>query len=189
MRPREHPPDDQGALRLGRDRTRGGVGARQLLEQVREGADRTAEERRRALQQVALDPVDVRAVRHDQNRVLVERGEIAVEKGRHLARVGRAGEKRQRHAAILVPGPDGSWTWNGAKLMENAEKKSARGRRRITPRQTSDDGRVELPDGRACRSRTCRTDQPASRRDAHPYTSGATSHPSLLRLPCCSCHR
>ena len=122
LRAREHAPDDQSALRLGRDRARGGIGARQLLEQVREGADRTAEQGRRALQQIALDSVDVRAIRHDQNRVLVERGQIAVEKGRHLARVGRAGEKRQRHAAILVPGPDSSWTWNGVKPWKMREK-------------------------------------------------------------------
>ena len=122
LRAREHAPHDQSALRLGRDRARGGIGARQLLEQVREGADRTAEQGRRALQQIALDSVDVRAIRHDQNRVLVERGQIAVEKGRHLARVGRAGEKRQRHAAILVPGPDSSWTWNGVKPWKMRKK-------------------------------------------------------------------
>ena len=82
---------------------------RDALEQVLERPDRPAEDAAAARDELALDPVDVRPVRHDQRRLLVQRVEVALEEQRHLARVGRADQQAQTHSRpIVVSGPDGS---------------------------------------------------------------------------------
>jgi len=53
--------DEEPALRVGRDRARVGAAAGELAEEVVEGADRAAEERTGAAQEVALDALDVRS--------------------------------------------------------------------------------------------------------------------------------
>ena len=50
---------------------RAGVAAHDPLEEVVEGADRAAEQAARPREQLALDAVDVRPVRHDQHRIVV----------------------------------------------------------------------------------------------------------------------
>ena len=68
--------------------------AHETVEQVIEGADRAAEERRTPRQELALDPVDIRPVRHDEHRLEsvrgLERVEVTAEQKLDLARVGRA---------------------------------------------------------------------------------------------------
>jgi len=78
------------------------------LEEIVEGADRAADERSRPRQELALGPVDVRPVRHDQDRIGLERAEIALEQERDLPRVRRPCEQAQRHRPILALGHDGS---------------------------------------------------------------------------------
>ncbi len=78
------------------------------LEDVVEGADRAAEERWTAREELALDAVDVRPVRHDENRLTIERGQIAVEQTLDLARVCRACDETKRHRTIVEPPADGS---------------------------------------------------------------------------------
>ena len=51
-------------------------------------------------EQVALDAVDVRPVRHDQKRLVVETRQIALEQQRDLARVRRPRDEAQSHRAI-----------------------------------------------------------------------------------------
>ena len=79
--------------------------------EVVERADRAAEQRRTPRQQLELDAVDVRPVRHDEHRLApvpgVERGEIAVEQELDLARVGRARDEAERHPPTLARARDG----------------------------------------------------------------------------------
>ena len=111
-RPRNHAPQQQRPLRGGDHRlthTRLGV-TRDVLEHIVEGADRAADERAGARQQLALGAVDVRPVRHDQDRIGFERGQVALEQERDLPRVGGACKEAQRHRPILALGWDGSET-------------------------------------------------------------------------------
>ncbi len=84
-------PREQGALGPGRDPPDTGTGEGDALEEVVEGADRAAEHAAAPLEQVALAARDVRAVRHDQERLVCQAGQIPVEQQRDLARVGGAG--------------------------------------------------------------------------------------------------
>ena len=70
-------------------------------EQVVERPDRAAEEAATAGEQVALDAVDVRRIRHDQCRFVVEARQVAVEQVRDLARVGRPCEQGETHVSIV----------------------------------------------------------------------------------------
>src|SRR4029078_5456825 len=90
------------------DRPVGTIAARDPLEEIVERADRAAEQRPRAREQLPLGAVDVRPVRHDQYGVGLERAQIALEQERHLAGVGRACEQAESHRTILVSGSDGS---------------------------------------------------------------------------------
>src|SRR5581483_6441284 len=74
LRLREHAPDDERALRV-RDRP---AAAGDPLEDVVERADRAREERRTAGEQLALDALDIRSVRHDEHGLPLDGGEIAV---------------------------------------------------------------------------------------------------------------
>jgi hypothetical protein len=71
------------------------------LEDTVECRDRAAEERGRVPQQLPLSPVDVRAVRHDEDWILLERGQVPIEQQLDLARVRRPGEQRQPHRPIV----------------------------------------------------------------------------------------
>src|SRR5207302_8134515 len=57
---RERPADDQRPLRVGCHRARVAAAAGDPLEQVVERADRAAQQSRLELEQIALDPLDVR---------------------------------------------------------------------------------------------------------------------------------
>ena len=104
----EHAADEQRALRL-RDEGAGVVPRIcDALEHVVEGVDRAAEERRPALEQLPRDALDVRPVRHDEHRLPVEGGQIAVEQKLDLARVRGAGDQAERHRSIVERGADGS---------------------------------------------------------------------------------
>ena len=84
---------DERPLRVGRDRTLLGIAADQAPEQVVERADRAAEQAAAAREQVALDAVDVRRVRHDQSRLVVEARQIALQEERDFARMRRPREE------------------------------------------------------------------------------------------------
>jgi len=103
-----HAPKEQRALRLGHHRAVRAVPSGEPLEEIVEGADRAADERSRPRQELALGPVDVRPVRHDQDRIGLERAEIALEQERDLPRVRRPCEQAERHRPILALGHDGS---------------------------------------------------------------------------------
>jgi hypothetical protein len=84
---------------------------RESTKQIVEGDDRAAEQRGTARQQLELDPVDVRPVRHDEHRLDpvrgVEYGEIAVEQEPDLARIRRARDEAERHPPTLARARDG----------------------------------------------------------------------------------
>ena len=63
------------------------------------------------LEQLALDPGDVRPVRHDQKRLVVETSQIALEQERDLARVRGTGDQAQ--TALSVVG--GAWFGAGSR--------------------------------------------------------------------------
>src|SRR6266487_3553924 len=87
--------DDEGPLRLGRNGTRLAATAREPLEEIVERADRPAEDGGLDSKQVALHPLDVRPVRHDQVRLPRQHLEIPVKQERNLPGVGRAGDEVQ----------------------------------------------------------------------------------------------
>ena len=104
---RENAPRDERALCVARDRPRVGSAQGEFTEDVVEGADRACEQRAGPLQEVALDPLDVRPVRHDENRVAVDRLEVALEETSDLAGLRRPHDESQAHRPIVVAGPDG----------------------------------------------------------------------------------
>jgi len=99
---------EQRALEVGRQRPVPSVPARDPLEDVVERTDATAEEDAGTAQQVALDTLDVRPVRHDEDRLVLQALQVALEQQRHLPRIRRPCEQSQGHRPMLVGGPDGS---------------------------------------------------------------------------------
>src|SRR4029450_2459768 len=73
---RKRRPKDEGLLRVGRDRPARRMTVDEAREQVGERRDPAAEERRAPRKELALGPLDVRAVRHDEDRILVEDGQV-----------------------------------------------------------------------------------------------------------------
>ena len=98
--------DDQRLLRTSQHLPRLRGPGREAAEHVVEGADRAAEERGPPRQQLELDAVDVRPVRHDEHRIGrapgSERVEIAAEEEFDLARVGRPRDESERHPPTLA---------------------------------------------------------------------------------------
>src|SRR5204862_8305993 len=90
-------PKEQRALRLGDHRPVRAVAASEPLEEVVKGPDRSADEGAGVTQELPLSPVDVRPVRHDQDRVGIERAQIALEQKRDFSRVGRACKQAETH--------------------------------------------------------------------------------------------
>ncbi len=103
----QRPPHDERALGGGDDGTRPRIAGRELPEQIVEGADRATEQAATACEQVALHPVDVRPVRHDQNRLVVQARQIALEQERDLAGMRRPCEKGESHLPIVERPQDG----------------------------------------------------------------------------------
>ena len=105
-------PDDQLSLRIGDDRAGGTAVAGDAPEEVVERADVSGEERAPASQELALDALDVRPVRHDEHRISLECVQVALEEQGHLAGVRRPREQRQTlaggHRSIVDLGPDSS---------------------------------------------------------------------------------
>jgi len=79
------------------------IGGSEPIEQVVEGADGAAEQAAAAGEQITLDPVDVRPVRHDQGRFVVEARQIALQQERDLARVCRPREERKTQPSDRSP--------------------------------------------------------------------------------------
>ena len=75
----DHTAEEQRPLRITGDRACTAVTGGDPLEQVVERADRPAEQRTTAPEQVALDPLDIRAVRHDQDGLAADIREIPLE--------------------------------------------------------------------------------------------------------------
>ena len=107
------PSGDERALRPRGDGPAARVAVGDAREQVVERADRAAEQAARALEQVSLDARDVRPVRHDQDRLVVEAGQVALEQERDLARIRGPDDEVQSQASPFRPGamvvrrPDG----------------------------------------------------------------------------------
>ncbi len=103
---REHAAHEQGALRLRDERPGTVAGEGDPLEDVVERPDGAREERRPAREELALDAVDVRPVGHDEERLALERGQVAVEQKPDFARVCRPSDEAERHRSIVEPSPD-----------------------------------------------------------------------------------
>ena len=104
--------DDERLLGAPKPGTAVGEAACEIAEYVLERPDLAAEERRAPGEQLQLDAVDVRPVRHDQERLEpvrgVERGEIAVEQKLDLARVGGPRDESERHPPTLARSAGGA---------------------------------------------------------------------------------
>ncbi len=197
-------------LSLGRYRPRLRVAGRDLREEVVERADRAAEQATAPPEQVALDPVDIRPVGHDQERLVVEARQIALEQERNLARVGRPREEAQSHRAMVVLDTDGSGRADTRKrrcerefgLLATASCRAAESTAGAgaaatstvaapahlqvsqPERPTSAAGRGGPQRGPAsCRHRDRTDPQPWTRAERR-CTSGAKRRPCSHRLPC-----
>ncbi len=93
----DRPAESEGLLRLGRYLPRLPVAAGNPLEEVVERSDRAAEKRWPPDEQVALDAVDFRPVRDDEERLAVEILQVSLEEPRDLPRVRRANQQSERH--------------------------------------------------------------------------------------------
>ena len=96
-RTRDCAADDERALELRRLRAPARVGVGDRAKEVVERADRSREERGGAPNQVALDAIDVDAIRHDEPRVTRDLREIALEQERDLAGMRRPHDQRETH--------------------------------------------------------------------------------------------
>ena len=81
------PARDEGSLRARRHGPAARVAVGDPPEQVVERPDRPAEQAPGRIEQVALDPGDVRPVRHDQERLVFQARQIALEQERDLTRI------------------------------------------------------------------------------------------------------
>ena len=132
-RERQHPARDERPLRVARDRSHVVGAERELSEDVVERADRAGEQRPGSLQEIAFDPVDVGAVRDDQDRVAFDLREVSLEQARDLAGLRRPDDEGERHAPMVVPasaGTTGAETGNLGKSGDYrlTERTSAGGR-------------------------------------------------------------
>jgi len=84
-----------------------GIRPDQPPEEVVERADLPAHQRPALGQEFTLDAVDVRPVRHDQKRLVLKRGQVALQEEGDFARVCGPGQERQGHRPILDSRPDG----------------------------------------------------------------------------------
>ncbi len=119
----ERPPDHEDALGVGRNRPGIGSAAGDLAEDVVERSDPAAEQRAGAAEQVALDPVDVRSVRHDQHRLAADVGQIAIQEQGDFSRVRGSREQRQRHRRQS--------TTVAGRLRSRARRKRAKSEKRF----------------------------------------------------------
>ena len=101
-------PDEQAPLRILQQRLRVTAAVGDPLEDVVERPDRPAEQRRLPREQVALDALDVRPVRHDQHGLAFELAQIPLQEERDFAGAGRPSYESETHRPILDRGPDGS---------------------------------------------------------------------------------
>ena len=86
---RDRGADDELPLGIGHHRPVGAAVAGEPLEEIVEGPDPAREERAAPGEELALDPLDVRPVGHDEHRIAVERVQVALEEQRNLAGVRR----------------------------------------------------------------------------------------------------
>ena len=95
-------PDEERSLQPAQKSPAAGFGS-EPSDEVVEGADRASKDAADPGEQIALDPLDLAPIRHDQNGLVVERGDVPVEQARDLAGIRRADEQRQRHSEMLAP--------------------------------------------------------------------------------------
>ena len=138
----EDAPGNKCTLCIARDRSGIGRTERELAEDVVERADRAREEGACAPQQIAFDPVDVRPVGDDQDRIAVDRREVALEETCDLAGFCRPEDESQAHLSIVVRASDALADEIGGKSGVSPALSTA------TASLTSAGGRDARPDGR-----------------------------------------
>ena len=137
LRAREHAADEERALRPRHEPARASALVRHPLEDVVERPDRAREQGGASREEVALRALDVRPVRHDEHRLPLERGEIAVEQRPDLARVRRPSDEAERHRPILEAASDGSWAASAAEADFGLRPRRATARPGIEAEQSS----------------------------------------------------
>ena len=94
-------------------------------EQRVERPDRAGEQRSAASRELALDAIDVDAIRDDQPRIAVEGGDEPVEQKRDLAGMCRADDERETHQPIVV-GPLRRLPYAGTHRRKVRQERAAR---------------------------------------------------------------
>ncbi len=100
--------DDESTLGVTHDGPTPAPGEREPPEHVVEGSDRAGEKRPDPSQEIPLDPLDIRRVRHDQDGITLDLLQVAREETCNLAGLGRSDDERETHQIILVRVSDDS---------------------------------------------------------------------------------
>jgi hypothetical protein len=135
--------ENERPLRLGDDGRATPLTTREQLEEIVERADRPAQQRSRAREQLPLNAVDLRPVRDDEERLAVEVLEVSIEEPRDLPRIRRANQQRERHRPILPATPEAPVPpeWPGKRPVQAADfglrPRRAAARPGIVPAQSS----------------------------------------------------
>ena len=159
----DDPPNDHRALRFADQPPAEPVATRERLEERVERADRAREQPSLAPNELALDPLDVAAVRDDQPGIAVDRGDETVEQRRDLSGMRRTDDERETHRCMVV-GPVSRPRLRAGRETRSERETDARARRSYAPRRaTSACGRAARPLRRAFHRRTSRRDPPALR--------------------------
>src|SRR5262249_11170760 len=90
------------------ERTASRIALDKLLEQIVERPDPTGKQDGGSCEKIALNPVDVRPVRHDEPRIRFDRCQESVQQQRDLSRMRGTDDERKRHLPIVVSGSDAS---------------------------------------------------------------------------------
>ena len=163
----DDPPNDHRALRFAHQPPAEPVATRERLEERVERADRAREQPSLAPNELALDPLDVAAVRDDQPGIAVDRGDETVEKRRDLSGMRRTDDERETHRCMVVGPVSRPRLRAGRETRSERETDAGAPAIRIAPRRaTSACGRAARPPRRAFHRHTSRRDPPALRLSA-----------------------
>ena len=143
------------------------VATRERLEERVERADRPREQPSLAPNELALDPLDVSAVRDDQPGIAVDRGDETVEKRRDLSGMCRTDDERETHRCMVVGPVSRPRLRAGRETRSERETDAGAPAVHVAPRRaTSACVRAARPLRRASHRHTSRRDPPALRLSA-----------------------
>ena len=102
----DRPSRREGSLNFRRDRAPIGAPGSDVLEQIVERADAPRKQGGPTPDEIALDALDVGAVRDDEPRISIEHLEVPLEEQRDFAGMRRTNDEREAHGSMVVPALD-----------------------------------------------------------------------------------